>query len=130
MMSPGTGEFAQFGYCVLGTAKSTSLSSEFAKTLGSDNQHVMTIEQIRAILHGSEPFVIRMVSGREYRVEHPDFAALGRDLATLLFTDDKRPRGTDPVESARERERAKGAGGVNALNEGHAHPSLATLPLV
>jgi len=49
----------------------------------------MTIEQIRAILHGSEPFVIRMVSGREYRVEHPDFAALGRDLATLHFTDDK-----------------------------------------
>ena len=49
----------------------------------------MTIEQIRTILHGSEPFVIRMVSGREYRVEHPDFAALGRDLATLHFTDDQ-----------------------------------------
>ncbi len=43
----------------------------------------MTVEQIRTILHGSEPFVIRMVSGREYRVEHPDFAALGRDLARL-----------------------------------------------
>jgi hypothetical protein len=49
----------------------------------------MTIDQIRQILHGSDPFVIRMVSGREYRVEHPDFAALGRDLATLLFTDDQ-----------------------------------------
>ncbi len=48
----------------------------------------MTVEQVRTILHGSEPFVIRMVSGREYRVEHPDFAALGRDLATLHFTDD------------------------------------------
>jgi hypothetical protein len=48
----------------------------------------MTIEQIRDILHGSEPFIIRMVSGREYRVEHPDYAALGKDLATLLFTDD------------------------------------------
>ena len=30
-----------------------------------------------------------MTSGREYRVEHPDFAALGRDLATLVFTDDQ-----------------------------------------
>ena len=48
----------------------------------------MTLEQIKNILHGSEPFVIRMVSGREYRVEHPDFAALGKDLSTLLFTDD------------------------------------------
>ena len=49
----------------------------------------MTVEQIRTILHGSAPFVIRMVSGREYRVEHPDFAALGRDLTTLHFTDDQ-----------------------------------------
>jgi hypothetical protein len=49
----------------------------------------MTLEQIRTILHGSDPFVIRMVSGREYRVEHPDFAGLGRDLATLHFTDDQ-----------------------------------------
>ena len=48
----------------------------------------MTLDQIRAILHGAEPFTLRMVSGREYRVEHPDFAALGRDLATLVFTDE------------------------------------------
>lgn len=48
----------------------------------------MTVEQVRDILHGSEPFVIRMVSGREYRVRHPDYAALGKDDATLLFTDD------------------------------------------
>jgi hypothetical protein len=48
----------------------------------------MTLAQIRDILHGSEPFVIRMVSGREYRVKHPDYAALGQDDATLLFTDD------------------------------------------
>jgi hypothetical protein len=47
----------------------------------------MTLEQVRQILHGSEPFTIRMVSGREYKVEHPDFAALGRDLSTLVFTD-------------------------------------------
>jgi hypothetical protein len=49
----------------------------------------MTLDQIRTILHGTEPFVIRMVSGREFRVEHPDFAGLGRDLATLHFTDDQ-----------------------------------------
>ena len=48
----------------------------------------MTLEQIREILHGSEPFGIRMVSGREYRVKHPDYAALGQDNATLVFTDD------------------------------------------
>lgn len=47
----------------------------------------MTLDQIRTILHGTDPFVIRMVSGREYHVEHPDFAALGRDLATMVFTD-------------------------------------------
>lgn len=48
----------------------------------------MTLNQIKDLLHGTEPFVLRMVSGREYRVEHPDFAALGRDNATLLFTDE------------------------------------------
>lgn len=48
----------------------------------------MTLDQVRSILHGAEPFTLRMVSGREYRVEHPDFAALGRDLATLVFTDE------------------------------------------
>ena len=49
----------------------------------------MTLEQVREILHGTEPFTIKMVSGKEYHVEHPDFAALGRDLATLLFNDSK-----------------------------------------
>lgn len=49
----------------------------------------MTIDQVREILHGTDPFTIRMVSGREFHVEHPDFAGLGRDLATLHFTDSK-----------------------------------------
>jgi hypothetical protein len=49
----------------------------------------MTLNQIRQMLHGSEPFTLRMVSGREYRVKHPDYAALGQDDATLVFTDDK-----------------------------------------
>jgi hypothetical protein len=30
-----------------------------------------------------------MVSGREYHVPHPDFAALGRDLTTLTITSEK-----------------------------------------
>ena len=47
----------------------------------------MTLDQIREILHGSDAFTIRMVSGRAYHVEHPDFAGLGRDFATLHFTD-------------------------------------------
>lgn len=29
-----------------------------------------------------------MVSGREYRVKHPDYAALGQNNSTLLFDDD------------------------------------------
>jgi hypothetical protein len=49
----------------------------------------MTLDEIRGILHGTEAFVIRMVSGREYRIEHPDYAGLGRDNATLHFTDDQ-----------------------------------------
>jgi len=49
----------------------------------------MTLQQIRTLLHGSEPFIIRMVSGREYRVKHPDYAALGQDDATMVFTDDQ-----------------------------------------
>lgn len=56
----------------------------------------MTLDQIRRILHGTDPFTIHMVSGRQFRVEHPDFAALGKDLATLVFTD-----GTGSIELIR-----------------------------
>jgi hypothetical protein len=49
----------------------------------------MTHDQVRKILHDGEGFTLRMVSGREYRVRHPDYAALGQDDATLVFTDDK-----------------------------------------
>lgn len=49
----------------------------------------MTLNQVREFLHGSDPLIIRMVSGREYRVKHPDYAALGQDDATFIFTDDK-----------------------------------------
>lgn len=67
----------------------------------------MTLTQIRDILHGSEPFVIRVVSGQEYRVKHPDYAALGQD-ATLLFTDALRrghPGVHDDHRAARARRR-------------------------
>jgi hypothetical protein len=47
---------------------------------------LVTLDQVRAILHGTDPFTIRMVSGREYHIDHPDFVALGRDLGTLVFT--------------------------------------------
>lgn len=48
----------------------------------------MTLGQIRNLLHGTEPFTLRMVSGREYRVVHPDYAALGRDNATVIISSD------------------------------------------
>ena len=60
-----------------------------ASHLDSGTLLAMTPSQIRQILHGFEPFTLRMVSGREYRVKHPDYAALGQDDATLVFTDDK-----------------------------------------
>ena len=60
-----------------------------APTAGADTICGMTLNQVRSFLHGSEPLIIRMVSGREYRVKHPDYAALGQDDATFLFTDDK-----------------------------------------
>ena len=61
----------------------TCLATVFAHSRG------MTLNQVRSFLHGSEPFTIRMVSGREYRIKHPDYAALGQDDATLIFTDNK-----------------------------------------
>ena len=49
----------------------------------------MTLDEIREVLHSSEPFTIHMVSGRKFRIPHPDYAALGRNHATLVFTDTK-----------------------------------------
>jgi hypothetical protein len=49
----------------------------------------MTLDQIRSFLHGTEPFTIRMMSGREYRVPHPDYAGLSQDHANLFFTHPK-----------------------------------------
>ena len=48
----------------------------------------MTIEKIRRILHEDAPFTIHLVSGRQFRVPHTDYAALGMNNSTLVFTDD------------------------------------------
>jgi hypothetical protein len=49
----------------------------------------MTVEQIRKILHEDAPFVIHVVSGRQFRVAHTDYAALSMSEKMLLFTDEK-----------------------------------------
>lgn len=70
----------------------------------------MTLDQIRKILRGSDPFSSRMVSGRKYRVGHPDYAPLGQSDATLVFSDDK-----DKLESLkpdRDYSPRKGSRGV------------------
>jgi hypothetical protein len=48
----------------------------------------MTLQQICDVLHGTSPFVIHLVSGREFRVPHPDYAALAVGDASLVFTSD------------------------------------------
>ncbi|MBM3851806.1 MAG: hypothetical protein FJ399_01480 [Verrucomicrobia bacterium] len=49
----------------------------------------MTLDEIRAILHNPDPFTIHMVSGRKFRIPHSDYAALGRNHTTLVFTETK-----------------------------------------
>lgn len=49
----------------------------------------MTVDQILNFLHSAEPFVIRLVSGREYRVSHPDYVAINPSKTTLIYLDDR-----------------------------------------
>ena len=49
----------------------------------------MTTDQIRQILHEDSPILIHLMSGREVRVPHPDYAALGIGDRTLTITDEK-----------------------------------------
>ena len=49
----------------------------------------MTLDQIRHVLHEDSPVVIHLVSGREFRVPHTDYAALGIGDRTLTITDEK-----------------------------------------
>ncbi|MEY2879224.1 MAG: hypothetical protein RLZZ15_1604 [Verrucomicrobiota bacterium] len=46
----------------------------------------MTIENIKELIHGTQPFVIRMGSGRTIEVPHPDFVALSRSGTSLLLS--------------------------------------------
>ncbi|HVU24662.1 MAG TPA: hypothetical protein VHE13_11110 [Opitutus sp.] len=47
------------------------------------------MDNIKELLHGMQPFVIRMVSGRAIEVPHPDFAALSRSNTSLLLSGER-----------------------------------------
>ena len=44
----------------------------------------MTIEQIRERLAEPEPFVLRLSDGRKIEVPHPDFIAVGGNVAIVV----------------------------------------------
>ncbi len=46
----------------------------------------MTLQMIKDLLHGSERFALRMVSGRVIDVPNPDFVALSRSETSLLIS--------------------------------------------
>jgi hypothetical protein len=46
----------------------------------------MTLDDIKKLLHGTQSFTIRMVSGRTITVPHPDFVALTRSNSSLLLS--------------------------------------------
>ncbi|GAB1487875.1 hypothetical protein MASR2M8_03170 [Opitutaceae bacterium] len=43
------------------------------------------------MLHGTQPFVLRMVSGRAIEVPHPDFVAINAPQGLLVVTRDVSP---------------------------------------
>ena len=45
----------------------------------------MTLENIKDLLHGSKPFILRMGSGRTIVVPHPDFVALNPEQTLLIL---------------------------------------------
>ena len=45
----------------------------------------MTLQHIRDLLHGTQPFTLRMVSGRAIEVPHPDFMALAPEGSFLVY---------------------------------------------
>jgi hypothetical protein len=49
----------------------------------------MTSDQVLNFLHSAEPFIIRLVSGREYHVTHPDYVAINPSKTTLIYVDDR-----------------------------------------
>lgn len=51
----------------------------------------MNLQSILDVLHGSKPFVLRMVSGRTIEVPHPDFVAINPAHAFLVLTRTESP---------------------------------------
>jgi hypothetical protein len=56
----------------------------------------VTLQHIKDLLHGSQPFTLRMVSGRAIEVPHPDFVALAPEGTFLVFI-----QGNGRIESIR-----------------------------
>lgn len=52
----------------------------------------MTLSDILEVLHGSKPFVLRMVSGRSIDVPHPDFVAMTPERTALILARVESPR--------------------------------------
>lgn len=46
----------------------------------------VSIDRIRELMHGTQAFKLRMVSGRVVEVPHPDFAALTPNGSSLVVT--------------------------------------------
>lgn len=46
----------------------------------------MTLEHLKAILHGNSPFTLHLVSGREFHVPHTDYAALTPGDTSIVVT--------------------------------------------
>ncbi len=51
----------------------------------------MSLQHILDVLHGSQPFVLRMVSGRAIQVPHPDFVAINAPQGFIVVTRDVSP---------------------------------------
>ena len=46
----------------------------------------MTVNEIKSLVHGPEPFTLKMVSGREHRVPYPDAVSVNPEgTAIALF---------------------------------------------
>ncbi len=48
----------------------------------------MTVEHIRELLHSHAPLTIQVMSGRNFRVPHSDFAHVSQSQNYLVWTDE------------------------------------------
>ena len=72
------------------------MNAEIAFRNPDSNFPAMTLEKIKDLLHGSERFVLHMVSGRVFDIPHPDFVALSRSETYLIISGER-----DRVECVR-----------------------------